>query len=61
MKAGREAAHVVDAESLEKELNRVRAAAGRNTGPKQGLVPAVVTVPRGRFARRDFIYDSGIR
>jgi hypothetical protein len=34
MKAGREAAHVVDAESLEKELNRVRAAAA---GPVPGI------------------------
>ena len=39
----------------------VRAAMGRNTGPKQGLLPTRVTVPRGRFATRDFTYDSGIR
>jgi hypothetical protein len=43
------------------ERGRYLVRAGRNTGPKQGLQPAVVTVPRGRFARRDFIYDSGIR
>ena len=47
--------------TLERGRYVVRPAAGRNTGPKQGLQPAVVTVPRGRFARRDFIYDSGIR
>ena len=39
----------------------VRAARGRNTGPKQGLQPSTVTVPRGRFAKRNFTYDSGIR
>jgi hypothetical protein len=39
----------------------VHAATGRSTGPKQGLQPAVVNVPRGRFATRDFTYDSGIR
>ncbi len=46
---------------LERGRYSVRAASGRNTGPKQGLQPAAVTVPRGRFARRDFIYDAGIR
>lgn len=41
MKAGREAAHVVDAESLEKELNRVRVAAA---GPVPGILgPRSVT------------------
>jgi hypothetical protein len=29
--------------------------------PKSGLVPRQVTVPSGRFAKRDFVYDSGIR
>ena len=47
--------------SLERGRYAVRPAAARNTGPGQGLQPAVVTVPRGRFARRDFSYDSGIR
>ena len=26
-----------------------------------GAQPGKVTVPRGRFAKRDFVYDSGIR
>jgi hypothetical protein len=39
----------------------VRAGLGRSTGPKQRLQPSTVTVPRGRFGRRDFTYDSGIR
>jgi hypothetical protein len=46
---------------LERGRYSVRAASGRNTGPKQGLQPGRVTVPRGRIAKRDFIYDSGIR
>jgi hypothetical protein len=29
--------------------------------PKRGLQPQAVTVPRGRFAKRDFTYDTGIR
>jgi hypothetical protein len=28
---------------------------------KRGLQPTTVTVARGRFARRDFSYDTGIR
>ena len=32
-----------------------------STLPKRGLQPGKVTVPRGRFAKRDFVYDSGIR
>jgi len=47
--------------ALERGRYSVRPASGRNTGPKQGLEPTAVTVPRGRFARRDFIYDTGIR
>jgi len=39
----------------------VRPVNGRNTGRKQGLQPSTVTVPRGRFAKRDFTYDTGIR
>lgn len=46
---------------LERGRYVVRAARGRNTGPKQGLQPTTVTVPRGRFAKRDFTYDAGIR
>jgi hypothetical protein len=46
---------------LERGRYAVRAATGRNTGPKQGLQPGMVTVPRGRFVKRDFIYDAGIR
>jgi hypothetical protein len=46
---------------LERGRYVVRAARGRNTGPKQGVQPSTVTVPRGRFAKRDFTYDSGIR
>lgn len=29
--------------------------------PKRGLQPRVVNVPRDRFAKRDFTYDTGIR
>jgi hypothetical protein len=29
--------------------------------PKRGLQPRVVKVPQGRFAKRDFTYDTGIR
>lgn len=40
----------------------VRAAAAlRNDSPKSGLLPRVVSVPSGRFAKRDFTYDTGIR
>ena len=46
---------------LERGRYVVRPARGRNTGPKQGLQPSLVTVPRGRYANRNFIYDSGIR
>jgi hypothetical protein len=51
---------------------RVRLAHGRyavrghpgpagNVAPKSGITPSVVVVPAGRFARSDFVYDSGIR
>jgi hypothetical protein len=30
-------------------------------GPRQALEPTRVTVPRGRFAKRDFTLDIGIR
>jgi hypothetical protein len=46
---------------LDRGRYSVRAASGHGTGPKQGLQPTKVTVPRGRFAKRDFTYDSGIR
>jgi hypothetical protein len=46
---------------LERGRYAVRATNGRGVGPKQGLQPATVTVPRGRFAKRNFTYDSGIR
>jgi hypothetical protein len=36
-------------------------APGRNISPKLGLQPAAVTVPSGRFAKQNFVYDSGIR
>jgi anaerobic selenocysteine-containing dehydrogenase len=36
-------------------------APGRTTLPRRAITPAVVTVPSGRFAHRDFVYDSGIR
>jgi hypothetical protein len=39
----------------------VHAATRPNTAPRHGLQPSRVTVPRGRVARRDFTYDSGIR
>jgi hypothetical protein len=29
--------------------------------PKSGLRPRTVKVPSGAFAKRDFVYDSGIR
>jgi hypothetical protein len=36
--------------------------AGRTViSPKSGLLPRYVTVPSGRFAKRDFVYDTGIR
>lgn len=47
---------------------RVRLAAGRylvrggaGVTPKRGLQPRTVTAPSGRFAKRDFTYDAGIR
>ena len=46
---------------LERGRYVVRAGRGRNTALKERLQPAVVTVPRGRFATRDFTYDSGSR
>ena len=46
---------------LERGRYVVSAARGGNTGPKRGLQPGTVTVPRGRFAKRDFTYDPGIR
>ena len=46
---------------LDRGRYSVRAASGHGTGPKHGLQPTTVTVPRGRFAKRDFTYDSGIR
>jgi hypothetical protein len=33
----------------------------RATLPKSGLQPRAVTVPDGRLAKRDFVFDSGIR
>jgi hypothetical protein len=36
-------------------------AAGMPQLPKRGLQPGAVTVPNGGFARRDFVYDPGIR
>jgi hypothetical protein len=33
----------------------------RATLPKSGLQPKAVTVPDGRLAKRDFVFDSGIR
>jgi hypothetical protein len=46
---------------LERGRYSVRAGSGRKTGPKQGLQPSTVKVPRGRFSARDFTYDTGIR
>jgi hypothetical protein len=37
------------------------AAATRNASPKAGLQPRTVSVPSNGFARRSFVYDSGIR
>ncbi|HSC49662.1 MAG TPA: hypothetical protein VLD16_05295 [Gaiellaceae bacterium] len=37
------------------------AAASRNASPKAGLQPRAVSVPGTGFARRNFVYDSGIR
>lgn len=37
------------------------AAASRNASPKAGLQPRTVTVPSSGFARRNFVYDPGIR
>lgn len=36
-------------------------AAGMPQLPKRGLQPGAVTVPDARFARRDFVFDPGIR
>jgi len=36
-------------------------AATTSTSPKHGLQPRTVRVPSSSFARRDFVYDSGIR
>ena len=47
--------------ALERGRYAVSPAARRGIARKQGLQPGLVTVPRGQFARRDFIYDSGIR
>ena len=46
---------------LERGRYSVRAASEQNVWPKQGLQPSTVTVPRGRFAKRNFTFDSGIR
>jgi hypothetical protein len=46
---------------LERGRYSVRPANRRSTGRKQGLQPSTVTVPRGRFTKRDFTYDTGIR
>jgi hypothetical protein len=37
------------------------AAASRNASPKAGLQPHFVSVPSSGFAKRNFVYDSGIR
>jgi hypothetical protein len=47
--------------ALERGRYAVSPADGRDIARKQGLQPGLVTVPRGRFARRDLSYDSGIR
>jgi hypothetical protein len=39
----------------------VRAGTAAGASPKRGLQPRAVTVPNGSFARRNFVYDSGIR
>lgn len=40
----------------------VRAAgASRNASPKAGLSPRTVSVPGNGFAKRNFVYDPGIR
>ena len=39
----------------------VRSTLAGNAAPKNGLQPRTVSVPAGRFAKRDFVYDSGIR
>jgi hypothetical protein len=36
-------------------------AATASTSPKHGLLPRTVRVPSTSFARRDFVYDTGIR
>jgi hypothetical protein len=46
---------------LERGRYSVQAASARKRGPKQALQPTKVTVPRGRVAKRDFTYDTGIR
>ena len=40
---------------------RVRAGSLVGASPKRGLQPRAVTVPGGGFAKRDFVYDAGIR
>ena len=42
-------------------LERGRYAVRPGRTLKRGLQPARVTVPGGRFAKRDFTYDPGIR
>jgi hypothetical protein len=42
-------------------LERGRYAVRPGRALKRGLQPARVTVPGGRFAKRDFTYDPGIR
>ena len=37
------------------------ASGGNNALPKAGLAPSAVGVPAGRFARRNFTFDVGIR
>jgi hypothetical protein len=45
--------------SIRVERGRYAVRPGR--APKRGLQPARVKVPGGRFAKRDFTYDPGIR
>ena len=62
--------HTVTATTDARGRYRVRLGGGRYTvhagkavgaSPKRGLQPRAVTVPSGSFAKRDFVYDSGIR
>lgn len=47
---------------LEPGRYAVRAAGkSRNPSPKAGLQPHAVSVPGDRYAKRNFVYDSGIR